>query len=67
MPQCEKLFSSRLKQQARSRVYLMIIGAYTHLYQAVMDTKNKYENPALVVPYNPTQLQTMLSGNPNKN
>lgn len=61
MPQCEKLFSSRLKSQARSQVYQMIIGAYTSLYNSIMDTSNKYESPSLIVPYEPKQLKTMLS------
>jgi conserved oligomeric Golgi complex subunit 6 len=60
MPQCERLFSSRLKTQARSKVFLMIIGAYTSLFQAVINPSNKYESPSLVVPYQPEQLRTML-------
>lgn len=60
LPQCERLYSSRLKSKARSQVSDMIANSFAALYDAIVDSSNLYENPALIVPYKPQQVRTML-------
>ena len=60
MPQCDRLFSARLKAVARRNVFKIITTWYSNLYDAIQDPANKYDSPSSIVPYKPQQLQTML-------
>jgi hypothetical protein len=60
LPLCDRLFSARLKSQAKVNVYQTITSAYTELYNQILNPANKYETPSIIVPYKPDQLRTML-------
>jgi hypothetical protein len=61
MPIVDRIVSSKLRLDARSRVTNTIIDAYSILYNAVMDPKNGYENPLALFRYKPEQVRTMIS------
>ncbi len=60
MPQCDKLTDSALRAAARSRVAEIIVSFYTSLYDAILDPKNKYEDPRAIVHYRPEQIKTVV-------
>jgi hypothetical protein len=62
MPQCEKLSSSVLKRNARTRIARLIASAYSALYEVVVDPKSEYTNPQLIMRYKPEQIKTIVDG-----
>eukprot|EP01097_Dermamoeba_algensis_P008175 TRINITY_DN5330_c0_g1_i1.p1 TRINITY_DN5330_c0_g1~~TRINITY_DN5330_c0_g1_i1.p1 ORF type:complete len:578 (-),score=132.02 TRINITY_DN5330_c0_g1_i1:140-1873(-) len=61
MPQCDRVMSGTLRQTSRNQVSQLIISAYAQLYNAIMDPKNKYDNPSMIVRYKPEQFALLCS------
>jgi hypothetical protein len=61
LPQLDRLADPDLRRAARLQVAQLVASAYTALYQAVVDPRNKYDSPHLLLRYKPEQFALLCT------
>lgn len=61
MPQCDRILSPELRQEATEGVALRVFDFYMRFHGAVCDPKNKYESPETIAPRPPQEVRALLA------